>query len=132
VSEVFVPYADLPAHGINPPCRVHLTRQVRSGLFPAPVQISANRIAWRLSDLEQRKASRPIAKSSLPREGRGKGGRPRGSRVINGKLFGPDQLAAMSKAEAGEKPEPAGTGCDRPAPRPRVLPVAEAADAATE
>jgi predicted DNA-binding transcriptional regulator AlpA len=59
-TEVFVPYGALAEHGIGY-CRVHLRRLVSRGLFPRPVMLSANRIAWRLSDLAAWKASRPTA-----------------------------------------------------------------------
>jgi predicted DNA-binding transcriptional regulator AlpA len=56
----FVSYGELAAHGIVY-TRVHLRRLVLKRLFPAPVQMSANRIAWRMSDLAIWKASRPAA-----------------------------------------------------------------------
>jgi prophage regulatory protein len=59
-DEVFVPFAELSAHGI-PYTRVHLRRLVARGLFPRPVQLSANRIAWTTSALAAWKASRPTA-----------------------------------------------------------------------
>jgi predicted DNA-binding transcriptional regulator AlpA len=36
---------------------------MRAGTFPAAVQISPNRIGWRLSDLEEWKRQRPLARS---------------------------------------------------------------------
>jgi predicted DNA-binding transcriptional regulator AlpA len=59
-AEVFVPYADLKSHGVSY-TRVHLRRLVDRKLFPAPVMLSANRIAWRLSDIVTWKATRPSA-----------------------------------------------------------------------
>ena len=59
-DEVFIPYGGLPAHGI---CftRVHIRRLVARGLFPAPVMLSPNRVAWRSSEIAAWKASRPVA-----------------------------------------------------------------------
>lgn len=57
-DEIFVSYAELAAHGV-PFTRVHLRRLAARGLFPLPIMLSANRIAWRLSDLARWKATRP-------------------------------------------------------------------------
>lgn len=57
---IFVPYGALRSRGI-PYTRVHLRRLIVRGLFPTPVQISANRIAWRADDLANWAASRPAA-----------------------------------------------------------------------
>jgi len=57
-EEVFVPYVDLKNHGVNF-TRIHLRRLAAKGLFPAPVMLSANRIAWKLSEIVAWKASRP-------------------------------------------------------------------------
>jgi hypothetical protein len=59
-GEVFIPYDRLADHGIRY-TRVHLRRLIARGLFPAPVMLSPNRLAWRLSDLEEWKGSRPAA-----------------------------------------------------------------------
>ena len=59
-SGVFVPYVGLRSRGIFY-SRVHLRRLIARGLFPAPVQVSANRIAWRADDLANWAASRPNA-----------------------------------------------------------------------
>lgn len=66
-GEVFVPYDQLSCHGIRF-TRVHLRRLIRRGLFPAPIRLSPNRIAWRSSDLMAFKISRP---SVLPTTKRG-------------------------------------------------------------
>lgn len=42
------------------PTRVYLWRKVKGGSFPAPVQVSENRIAWRRAEVEAWIASRPI------------------------------------------------------------------------
>lgn len=60
-DEIFVPYKSLkPEHGIEY-SRVHLRRMIDRQLFPVPVLLSPNRVAWRLSDLGAWKASRPVA-----------------------------------------------------------------------
>jgi predicted DNA-binding transcriptional regulator AlpA len=59
-DEIFVSYAELAAHGV-PFTRVHLRRLASRGLFPLPIMLSANRIAWKLSDLSRWKASRPVS-----------------------------------------------------------------------
>jgi predicted DNA-binding transcriptional regulator AlpA len=43
--------------------RKHLIDMMRRGQWPAAIQISPNRIAWRLSDLMRHAATRPIARS---------------------------------------------------------------------
>jgi Prophage CP4-57 regulatory protein (AlpA) len=90
VQEYFVAYPDLPKHGIPPYCRVHLGRMMRAGQFPAAVQISANRIAWRANELAEWVASRPVARAvvapGVAPQGRG---RAVGTRVINGQVVNP-------------------------------------------
>jgi hypothetical protein len=68
MKEVFVRFHDLPKHGIPPYHRIHIGRLMRRGQFPAAVQLSQNRIAWRVSDLEDWIASRPIAASCLRKD----------------------------------------------------------------
>ena len=56
--DIYVSFRKLSEHGIDftrPGLHVMVTR----GLFPAPVQLSPNKIAWKLSDLIAWKASRP-------------------------------------------------------------------------
>lgn len=65
-DDVMVSYADLERHGVPRYSRVHLRRLIARGLFPVPRQVSANRVAWRLSDLAAWKASRPAA--PIPRD----------------------------------------------------------------
>jgi hypothetical protein len=60
-DEVFITYYQLTEHGVPIYSRVHTRRLIARGLFPRPVMLSPNRIAWRLSDLEAWKASRPMA-----------------------------------------------------------------------
>jgi hypothetical protein len=59
-EEVFVPYFSLRDHGVLF-TRVHLRRFIERGLFPPAVQLSPNRVAWKLSDLTEWKATRPLA-----------------------------------------------------------------------
>jgi hypothetical protein len=58
---IYISYDELRDHGV-PWTRVHLNRLIEQGLFPAPHQLSTNRIAWTLDDLERWKASRPLAR----------------------------------------------------------------------
>jgi hypothetical protein len=60
-NEVFITYDQLPANGVPNYSRVHTRRLIGRGLFPRPVMLSPNRIAWRKSDVEAWKASRPNA-----------------------------------------------------------------------
>jgi hypothetical protein len=64
-----VSYFDLGEFGfVNPTTgkpysRKHLGDLMRRGLWPKAIQVSPNRIAWRLSDLTRHAATRPIARS---------------------------------------------------------------------
>ena len=66
-DEVFITYHQLPDHGVPNYSRVHTRRLIARGLFPRPVMLSPNRIAWRKSDVTAWKASRPRA--PLPVDG---------------------------------------------------------------
>lgn len=59
-GESFILYSQLPEVGVPRYSRVHLREMVARGQFPAPVQLSERRIAWRLSELEAWKGSRPM------------------------------------------------------------------------
>jgi predicted DNA-binding transcriptional regulator AlpA len=59
-DDTFIVFAELHQHGIGF-SRVHLRRLISHKLFPPPVMLSPNRIAWRLSDVSAWKASRPVA-----------------------------------------------------------------------
>jgi hypothetical protein len=60
-DEIFITYNQLPYNGVPKYCRVHIRRLIVLGLFPRPVMLSPNRIAWRKSDVVAWKASRPSA-----------------------------------------------------------------------
>lgn len=55
--KVFIPYRRPREFGA-PWSKVHVWRLVKAGQFPAPVAISANRRAWRESDLRAWQTSR--------------------------------------------------------------------------
>lgn len=63
-SDIFVPYSQLAEHGISY-SRVWLNKMMRRREFPAAIQLSQNRIAWRLSELEGWKKSRPRAREDV-------------------------------------------------------------------
>jgi prophage regulatory protein len=63
IFDSFVPYSALRSHGIFY-TRVHLNRLMKAGTFPAAVQLSPNRVAWRLSEIESWKTSRPPARNA--------------------------------------------------------------------
>jgi len=60
-DEVYVTYRQLSDHGVPAYSRVHTRRLIARGLFPRPVLLSPNRIAWRKSEVAAWKASRPNA-----------------------------------------------------------------------
>jgi predicted DNA-binding transcriptional regulator AlpA len=57
-AERFVLYSQFPEFGIPQYGRPHLRNLMRCGLFPASVQLSPNRVAWPLSELERWKEER--------------------------------------------------------------------------
>jgi hypothetical protein len=54
-------FPELKPRGIYDGTRKNLRRLVKAGLFPAPVRVSPNRIAWRSEDIEAWIASLPPA-----------------------------------------------------------------------
>jgi predicted DNA-binding transcriptional regulator AlpA len=60
-DEVFVTYPELQNHGVPEYSRKHLLDMQRRGQFPRAVQLSPNRVAWRLSEINRWFASRPVA-----------------------------------------------------------------------
>jgi prophage regulatory protein len=65
----YVTFAELRGLGV-PYRRVHVIRLVRAGKFPCPFQISEQRVAWKLSDIRDWLASRPLAHYAPPPEKR--------------------------------------------------------------
>jgi predicted DNA-binding transcriptional regulator AlpA len=61
--DVFITFDGLRARGI-PYGRSQLYRLMKAGQFPASVRLSANRIAWRLSELQDWMDSRPRAREA--------------------------------------------------------------------
>lgn len=59
-GDTLVLYDQLPQVGVPHYSRVYLRELIAKGGFPKPVQLSVRRIAWKLSDLEAWKSSRPI------------------------------------------------------------------------
>jgi len=57
----FISYYELPAYGVPRYSRVHLLRLMRRGQFPQQVQISPNRVGWRLSSIREWVSSRPLS-----------------------------------------------------------------------
>jgi len=60
-QSVFVTYPELPHYGVPRYSRVHLTRMMRRKQFPQQVQLSPNRVAWRISDILEWVANRPLS-----------------------------------------------------------------------
>ena len=59
---VFVSFADLPRYGVPPFSRVHILRMQRDGKFSLQLQISDNRVGWRLHSILDWVANRPPSK----------------------------------------------------------------------
>lgn len=111
-DDVFVMFKEFRTHGVPQYSRRYTNAMVDAGTFPPPVRLSANRIAWRLSDLERWKETRPLAREVLPVLwpvqtpvlGRGQvataytRGRPPGSKLINGKLVRREELEGADAA----------------------------------
>jgi hypothetical protein len=98
VPGLFLDYRELRPRGI-PHTRVHLKRLIKAKLFPAPVWLSPNRCAWRLSDIQQFENSRRTVRPAMPggdfvAEDKpdpppDRGGRGRASKVSDGKVLAP-------------------------------------------
>jgi predicted DNA-binding transcriptional regulator AlpA len=73
VEDRFVAYRELTGLGfVNPSTgkafsRKHLLDMMKWGQWPQAIQISPNRIAWKLSDLTKHHASLPVAWSMRTR-----------------------------------------------------------------
>jgi predicted DNA-binding transcriptional regulator AlpA len=61
---VFLTYNDLQALGVGIPRRPHLRRLIKAGYFPAPYQLTPNRIIWRQSEIRRWMETRPVAASA--------------------------------------------------------------------
>lgn len=98
---LFLDYRELRSRGI-PYTRVHLKRLIKAELFPAPVWLSPNRCAWRVSDIEQFESSRHTVRPAMPHADAAAEDNPappplrrrRGSKAIDGKVVAPEQEAA--------------------------------------
>jgi hypothetical protein len=62
-NDVFVTYFELPQYGIPKFTRKHLLDLQKRNQFPKAIELSPNRIAWKLSELLAWRASRPVARS---------------------------------------------------------------------
>jgi predicted DNA-binding transcriptional regulator AlpA len=58
---VFIGYDELAEHIGIAITRRQLRRLISAGTFPRPFQISANRIAWKRSEVEEFLEARPVA-----------------------------------------------------------------------
>jgi hypothetical protein len=63
---VFVTYPELPRYGVPPYSRVHLMRMMRRNQFPQQIQLSPNRVAWRLSDIVDWVSNRSLSQKTRP------------------------------------------------------------------
>jgi predicted DNA-binding transcriptional regulator AlpA len=63
-QRVFVSYPELPHYGVPSYTRVHLMRMMRSNQFPLQVQLSPNRVAWRVTDILAWVANRPLSQKA--------------------------------------------------------------------
>jgi predicted DNA-binding transcriptional regulator AlpA len=66
VRPAFVYFNELPAYGVPAYSRVHIYRMMRRGQFPAQIQISDNRVGWRLSAIQDWVATRPLSAKVAP------------------------------------------------------------------
>jgi predicted DNA-binding transcriptional regulator AlpA len=111
VPRRFITYPELkPLKNIDF-SRVHINRMTDAGTWPPAWRISENRIAWDEDEVDRFLATRPPAGEPVPvlwppritPRGWGQAntigvtkpvGRPRGSRVIGGRLYRAEELAA--------------------------------------
>lgn len=60
-------YVDLPSvAGLVTLATATIQRMVREGVFPKPRQLSANRVAWLLREVEEWAEERPVSDISPP------------------------------------------------------------------
>ena len=60
-TPVFITFDELPAHGVPRFSRVHILRLMRRGQFPMQVQLTPNRVAWRMTSIQEWVANRPTS-----------------------------------------------------------------------
>jgi hypothetical protein len=100
-----------------PAARITVNRWSDNGTFPAPDRVSENRVAWAAEKLERWRATRPAPGEPVPvlwpvrASPRGRGqhngkqyfgkGRPRGSKVIGGRVVRAEDVPAALAALAG-------------------------------
>jgi hypothetical protein len=117
LARVILSYAELgPKKNISY-CQVHLNRLSDRGIFPPKVRIGPNRTGYYEDQVDLFLATRPpvgeaapvLWPPKAPPKGRGQAagarspGRPRGSKVVNGRLVLPDAVsAALAAKEAGD------------------------------
>jgi len=64
--DTLISYKDLGP--VEKKCRVHLNRLIDRGEFPAPVQVSRNRKAWRAGDIVAYRKSLPVVEPAEPKK----------------------------------------------------------------
>jgi predicted DNA-binding transcriptional regulator AlpA len=62
MTSPYATFKELAGMGV-PYCRLHLHRLARQGKFPVAYQLSNNRVAWRVSEIEAWLAERPVRQS---------------------------------------------------------------------
>jgi predicted DNA-binding transcriptional regulator AlpA len=65
VYDPLIPYDELPPSIRK--ARHRLNEEIAAGKFPAPVQISPNRIGWRRSEIENHISNLPVVEPKAPR-----------------------------------------------------------------
>lgn len=60
-NRILITYSGLAQLGIQY-CRLHLRRMIEQGSFPAPIQLSPNRIAWKKAEIDQWLENRPVSR----------------------------------------------------------------------
>jgi predicted DNA-binding transcriptional regulator AlpA len=117
VPRKYIRFSDLKAKGVTY-TRVHWNRLIDQGKAPPPYVISDNTLGWDEADIDLYLNSRPLrglpvpvlwSPRATPVKGRGQPGgsakspgRPRGSRMIGGRLVRAEDLPAALAAAAPE------------------------------
>ena len=89
-DEVFITYLELPDYGVPKYSRKHLLDMQRRNQFPSAIQLSPNRVAWRLSSIREWCANRPVATAATRADKRPG---PDGRRVLASTLAGAGDAA---------------------------------------